>query len=173
MVKDKKPKHDPHFLELCKATYIEELDKANGYLEIGGLPVQERCIEAYMEWRKCDRKRAEAYFDECALFYSIYLERTLRVINAREEPIAKKLPEKYDLDPEYIYHLAADVFEDRLGGRKVFIKSHMAKNKSTKERAEKRFMDYAQHYAPVLRSVLKALIQFGEVPKKAIKARVK
>jgi hypothetical protein len=171
MAKVKKPKLDPHVAALCKATYIEELDKANGYLDIGGVPVQERCIRVFINDRKCTRAEGEAYFDEATLFYLPYVNRVLKMLEKRGDPIAKKLPEKYTLDPDYVYQLAIECYEDRIGGRQKYIKQHMAKNKSTRERAEKRFEEYSQGYAPVLRSVLKALIQFNQIPKKAIKAR--
>ena len=165
---------DPAFVsELCVAVYTEELDKDSNYLDIGGVPVKERMITKYMAWKKCDRKTAEAYYVECANIERKGIERVLTVLTERGELYKegtlkkKEIKKQGTFNKDYVYTLTVACFELMKPGRKRFVVEHMKTHGSTKERADQRFCDFAQNYAPGVRSILKALAIRGQLPKKA------
>jgi hypothetical protein len=160
---------------LCLDVYTEELDKDSGYLDLGGVPVKERVIKRYMEWRKCSRDKGEAYYVECSRFYQKHIERVIKILTARNELKQVKGAKEADrnFDPDYVYDLSADLYAAIIGGADKFIKKHMKERKSTKERATKRFREYAQNYAPIVRSILKALAMRDQLPKRAYKEKKK
>lgn len=104
-------------------------------------------------------------------------------------PTAKELVEKYEkegksagFDPAYVYEICIGVYTELLDkaamGRTIdgirspmerSIRTYMKEYKSTRERAEQRYNDFAQIYSPTVRALLKVLQQRGELPKAAKK----
>lgn len=162
-----------YLAEICHDVYVEELDKDSGYMEIGGLNVKERVIKKYMEWRKCNRKQGDSYFAECTRFYEKTVINILEILEKRGQlkPAKKAKEASRNFEADFVYNLACDLHAARIGGAKVFIKNHMEKHKSTRERAEKRFQDFSQNLAPIVRSVLKVLACRDQLPKLAYREK--